>query len=228
MFDRGVVGADAFTEMSSDAQSLYFHLGVQADDEGFVSPRGVMRMISAPEDSLKVLIAKKFVIPFKSGVVVITDWNENNYLDQRRIKPTKHQKERSELVLTTDGKYEFNNGLADAKQMRGQYSVVESRVEEKSIDTVEKIDSPFSMKEEIKKLEDNKRRDMNIIALYLEKRKPDIRTKDQFNVTLRRHLRAAKQLSAFDDGQIIKACAEAEKEYPKLWTIETLVKLLTK
>lgn len=87
---------------------------------------------------------------------------------------------------------------------------------------------PFLLKDQIKKLEDNPRRDLNIIALYLEKKKPDIRTAQQLQSALKRHLRAAKALSAFDDDQILKACATAEKEYPKIWTIETLVKLLTK
>lgn len=133
MFDRGIVSSDSFTEMSSDAQSLYFHLGIHADDEGFVSPKGIMRMISAPEDSLKVLVAKNFVIPFKSGVVVITDWNDNNFLDSRRIKPTQFQEERKQLILTDNKKYEFSIGLASAKHPLNQSSVVESSIEENRI-----------------------------------------------------------------------------------------------
>lgn len=123
MFDRDIVSSDEFTEMSSDAQNLYFHLGVQADDEGFVSPKGIMRMISAPADSLKLLITKGFVIPFESGVVVITAWNQNNFLNSNRVKPTKYTKEREMLVLTDNKNYEFNIGLV---------SIEESRVEESS------------------------------------------------------------------------------------------------
>jgi hypothetical protein len=55
-----------------------------ADDDGFVSPRKVLRMIGAGENDLKVLLAKGFVIPFESGVIVITHWKQNNYLRNDR------------------------------------------------------------------------------------------------------------------------------------------------
>lgn len=126
MFDRDIVSSDNFTEMSSDAQNLYFHLGIQADDEGFVTPKGIMRMISASPDSLKILIAKGYVIPFESGVVVITAWNQNNFLDKNRVKPTKHQKERALLTLTGDKSYEFNIGLTRVEES----SVEERRIEQ--------------------------------------------------------------------------------------------------
>lgn len=96
------------------------------------------------------------------------------------------------------------------------------------IATEKPVAQEFSLKGEIKKLEDNPRRELNIIALYLEKRKPDLRTYEQYSQALKRHLRPAKNLMPFDDGQILKACAVAEKEYPKIWTIETLLKILVK
>lgn len=86
----------------------------------------------------------------------------------------------------------------------------------------------FNLKDEIKKLEDNKRRDLNIIALYLERRKPDIQSKAQLQVVLRRHLRAARDLKPFTDEQILKACKTAEREYPKFWTLDTIIKILIK
>lgn len=131
MFDKDIVCSDAFTEMSSDAQNLYFHLGMHADDEGFVTPNGVMRMISSPPDALKLLAAKKFVIPFENGVVVITHFNQNNWLDSRRIRPTKYGKERKTLLLTDDHKYELSIGLASAKRE-------ECRVEENRVKASEK------------------------------------------------------------------------------------------
>lgn len=90
------------------------------------------------------------------------------------------------------------------------------------------MNEEFNLKDEIKKLEENKRRDLNVIAFYLERRKPDIRSKAQLQVVLRRHLRAARDLKPFTDEQILAACKMAEKEYPKLWTIETLIKILCK
>lgn len=88
--------------------------------------------------------------------------------------------------------------------------------------------APFSLEEEIKKLDDNPRRDLNIIAMYFEERNLDIKTAAQFNVTLKRHIRAAQQLKPFTDDQIQKAVRIAKKEYPEIWTVETLVKIVTK
>src|SRR3990167_1288652 len=85
----------------------------------------------------------------------------------------------------------------------------------------------FSLKEEIKKLENNPRRDLNIIALYLEYRMPDIRNKGQFQRVLKRHMRPAKELTPFEDDQIIRAF-EKSKEQTKDWTIETAIKNATK
>ncbi len=134
MFDRDIVSRDDFIEMSSDAQSLYFHLGIQADDEGFVSPKGIMRMISAPEDALKLLIAKNFVIKFRSGVVVITDWENNNWLDSRRVRKTPYQDEKKLLSLNGNNQYVLSIGSAPAKHPLREYSIEENRIEESSLE----------------------------------------------------------------------------------------------
>ncbi len=97
MFSRNIARTDRFLDMASSTQNLYFHLGLEADDDGFVSPRMVMRTLGATDDELKMLIAKNFVIPFESGVVVITDWKENNYIQGDRYKPTIYQGEYSQL-----------------------------------------------------------------------------------------------------------------------------------
>ncbi len=87
--------------------------------------------------------------------------------------------------------------------------------------------TPISLKEEIQKLYDSPRRDLNLIGWYFEKRKPDIRTKSQLQSALRRHLRAAKELSPFTDDQLGAAFRYVSAEYPE-WTLETLTKKLTK
>jgi hypothetical protein len=115
MFDRAIIDTDRFMDLPVSAKALYFLLGMEADDEGFVSPKKVLRVHGGTEDDVKVLVAKKFVIPFESGVVVITDWNENNYLNKSRIKPTKYQDERKLITLTSDRVYVLNNGLTDVQ-----------------------------------------------------------------------------------------------------------------
>ena len=97
MFSSQIVGADEFLEMPLTSQALYFHLGMAADDDGFVSPRKVLRMTGAGEDDLKVLFAKNFVIRFETGVIVITHWKQNNYLRNDRYTPTIYKAERDRL-----------------------------------------------------------------------------------------------------------------------------------
>lgn len=97
MFSSDIVHQDTFLDMPTDSQLLYFHLGMHADDEGFVSPKRVMRMVGASDDSIKILVAKGFVIPFESGVVVITHWKQNNYLQKDRFTASIYDKERGQL-----------------------------------------------------------------------------------------------------------------------------------
>jgi len=89
-------------------------------------------------------------------------------------------------------------------------------------------DTPFSLKEEIKKLEDSQRRDLNIIALYFEHKKPDLQNYEQYEVALSRHLKPAGKLKSFTDNQILKALDYAKKEYNDIYTLETLIKILSK
>src|SRR5215470_9961135 len=97
MFSSQIVTSDEFLEMPLTSQALYFHLGMSADDDGFVSPRKILRMTGAGEDDLKVLMSKRFVIPFQSGVIVITHWKQNNYLRNDRYTPTIYKDEMNRL-----------------------------------------------------------------------------------------------------------------------------------
>lgn len=128
MFDRALVDTDRFMDLPMTSKALYFLLGMEADDEGFVSPKKVLRIHGGSDDDVKVLIAKRFLIPFESGVVVITDWNKNNWLDSRRVRPTEYQKEKQQLVLTDGREYVLSTCLADAK--REEYRIEENRVEQ--------------------------------------------------------------------------------------------------
>lgn len=116
MFDRAIMEMDKFMDLPISAKALYFLLGMEADDEGFVSYKRVIRIHGGNEDDIKILVAKEFLLFFESGVVVITDWNANNYLDKNRLKPTRYQKEKSLLVLTRGRKYEFNNCLTRGEE----------------------------------------------------------------------------------------------------------------
>ena len=130
MFDKSILETDNFLNISLTAKALYFLLGMEADDEGFVSPKRIIRLYGGELGDLKNLIDSGLVIPFKSGIIVITDWNQNNWLDNRRIRPTQYQTEKKMLILTSQKKYELSNGLATAQLEES--SIEENRIEEKS------------------------------------------------------------------------------------------------
>lgn len=102
MFSIDVVGQDNFLDMPTESRELYFQLGMYADDEGFVSPKKVMRLTGASDDTLKLLAAKGFVIPFESGIIVIKDWKQNNYIQSDRFQATIFQKEKHMLSNIKD------------------------------------------------------------------------------------------------------------------------------
>jgi hypothetical protein len=102
MFSRAVVRTDQFLEMPQTAQNLYFHLGMEPDDDGFVNPRMIMRTIGSNDDDLKLLIAKGFVIQFPAGVIVIRHWRQNNYIQKDRYKPTVYKDELKMLKCKDD------------------------------------------------------------------------------------------------------------------------------
>ena len=99
MFDKNIVDTEKFVDMPMSTKALYFLLGMEADDCGFVYPRRILRLHGGSEDDVKILIAKGFLIPFESGVMVITDWHKHNYFDKNRVKPTEHQAEYRVLQL---------------------------------------------------------------------------------------------------------------------------------
>lgn len=106
MFAKTIIDSDAFLEMPVSSQCLYFHLSMRADDEGFINkPKTIMRMIGAKDDDMNVLILKKFIIPFESGVVVIKHWKIHNYIRGDRLHETKYQVEKSELALDENNSY---------------------------------------------------------------------------------------------------------------------------
>ena len=101
MFNKTVIGSDEFLEMSDSAQNLYFHLSMEADDDGFVDNwKSIMRMTGKKSEDLKTLIDKNFIIPFASGIIAIRHWRLNNYIRNDRYKETVYQDEKS--LLSTD------------------------------------------------------------------------------------------------------------------------------
>ncbi|GFO80098.1 conserved phage C-terminal domain-containing protein [Lactococcus lactis] len=106
MFSKKIVETDFFMEMSPTAKLLYFYLNMSADDDGFVGNPKTIKLISgATDDDLKILIAKQFIIPFDSGVIVIKDWKIHNYIRNDRYNETQYLEEKKQLVIAENGTY---------------------------------------------------------------------------------------------------------------------------
>lgn len=105
MFSQEIVESDAFLEMPLSTQCLYFHLGMYADDDGFVNPKKIMRLLGSQPDDLKVLVGKRFVLHFQSGVVVVKHWRMNNFLRKDRYRPTAYLEERNQIYLKENSSY---------------------------------------------------------------------------------------------------------------------------
>lgn len=109
MFTQKIIDSDAFLEMPLSAQALYFHLNMRADDDGFINnPKKIVRMVNASEDDLKILIVKRFVIAFESGVIVIKHWRMHNSLKMDRYHPTDYTEELSMLGIKDNKAYTDN------------------------------------------------------------------------------------------------------------------------
>lgn len=106
MFAKSIIDSDAFMDMPISSQCLYFHLGIRADDDGFVNnPKRISKMINASDDDMRILFAKKFIIDFESGVIVVTHWKVHNYIQNDRYKPTSCHEEKALLGLTKNNVY---------------------------------------------------------------------------------------------------------------------------
>lgn len=147
MFAKCITTSDAFLDMPASARALYFHLGMIADDDGFVnSPKRAMREAGASEEDLNLLLGKRFLLGFESGIVVIKHWRINNYLRGDRYKPTEYLEELNSLIVKDNKAYTmgdgshmvgnwYTNGIPLVYQMDTQDRVVkDSTVEDSTVE----------------------------------------------------------------------------------------------
>lgn len=147
MMSKSIIKSDTFLDMPATTQNLYFHMLLDADDDGFINaPKSIMRMIGAKDDDMKVLAAKQFVIPFESGVVVIKDWKIHNYIQNDRYKPSTLP-ERDLLNIQKDKTYTLKNDVSRmdteciqtvsiGKDRLGKVRLGKDRIGKDSIDTL--------------------------------------------------------------------------------------------
>ena len=120
MFAKTIIDSDAFLDMPLSTQSLYFHLSMRADDDGFINnPKKIHRMVGCGDDDLKLLMAKRFILVFDSGVIVIKHWKIHNYIRNDRYKPTLYQEEKAELAEKNSKAYTFKTEVIESENHLG-------------------------------------------------------------------------------------------------------------
>lgn len=132
MFAKTIIDSDAFLDMPLSAQALYFHLSMRADDDGFVNnPKKIQRMIGASDDDCRLLVSKRFVLAFESGVIVIKHWRIHNYIRNDRYKETVYNKEKSTLKLDKNNAYTEmdTNGIPTVYQTETQVRIGKDSIE---------------------------------------------------------------------------------------------------
>ena len=128
MFAKAIIDSDAFLDMPLSTQALYFHLSMRADDEGFVgNPKKIQRMIGASDDDCKLLVMKRFILTFESGIIVIKHWKIHNYIQTDRFKETTYLEEKATLML--DGKKAYTECIQDVYSSETQVSIGKGRLE---------------------------------------------------------------------------------------------------
>lgn len=110
MFSKQITTSDAFVEMPVSSQLLYFHLNMEADDDGFVAnPKRLMRMLNVGDDDFKILLAKRFILAFDNGVIVIKHWLLHNAVRKDMYKPTQYLEQKETLTIKDNGVYTDRN-----------------------------------------------------------------------------------------------------------------------
>jgi len=137
MFAKTIIDSDIFLDMPQTTQNLYFHLNMRADDEGFVnSPKKIMRMVGSNQNDLEILLAKRYLIAFESGVIVIKHFKLHNTIRKDRMKETLYLEEKSKLREKVNGSY--TEVQPDDNQMSTKCtpSVLDCSIVKSSIDEI--------------------------------------------------------------------------------------------
>lgn len=137
MFSKSITNSSQFLMMPQSSQSLYFHLGMNADDDGFCEHFTVMRMTESKPDDLKVLQAKEFITIFDDKVLVITDWKENNYLRNDRYTPSKYLE-----IYKKELKALSTAGIPKVDQMATQVRLGKDRIGKTNTSTIVEGEDP--------------------------------------------------------------------------------------
>ena len=149
MFAKSIVLSDEFLDMPLTTRCLYFTLGMFADDDGFINnPKSIIRQCGASMDDMNILLAKRYVLQFESGIIVIKHWRMNNYLRNDRYKETNYLEEKEQLRLKDNGAYTLDKSIGIPLVSHGIPSIDKVSIGKNSIDknSLDKdINNPWSL-----------------------------------------------------------------------------------
>lgn len=213
MFSKRVIDTDEFLDMPATAQMLYFHLAMNADDDGFVGkPKTIMRMCRASEDDLTVLKGKQFVISFDTGVIVIRHWRIHNYLRKDTYHPTIYEQEKSMLCLDKSDAYSLDSddAVTSPLRIRDESVTNPSQVRDESVD-VDKISKDKRREDKVR--EDKKRKEDLFETLL-----PSYQISEPLADKIREYLRYRKEQHRFTFQEVsltafLKKAEKAEQQY---------------
>lgn len=245
MFSNRIANSAKFLQMPEGAQLLYFHMVLRADDDGVVEAYPVMRLLGTQPDNFKVLLAKQYIKQLNDDqVVIISDWIEHNSIRaDRKVNSIYVEliKEYAPEVTIIEPKPRVD--VADnSKRIGGQSTdgLGKDRLGQVRIGNVKKtiatpkVVAPLEQTKEefIQGCKENKRKDIQLIGEWAEANGVSFSKRSQWGIYLRRNLRAARELSTFDEEDIQKAFSlvEEDKKNGLKYTpaLETLLKKLTK
>lgn len=239
MFSKEITNSSDFLMMSQSAQSLYFHIGMNADDDGFCEVFTVMRMTDSKPDDLSVLHAKGFIFVHDSKVCIVKDWHKNNLIRKDRYSPSKYLEDDNlkkiyftimdEKVRKLEQYSDIKvNGKPVVNQRLPQYSIGKDSIGKNILSSND--DCPFVFKDKINSLLSSKDWRMPIIANYWQYRGISFENKDQYQAGLKRELRAVAMLKGYDLDRIKKTMfhLNTQSDWLDRWSLETVHKFIDK
>lgn len=177
MFSKKITDTDIFLDMPLSAQALYFHLNMHADDDGFISnAKTIQRMVGSSEDDMKLLVAKKFILPFDSGVQVIVHWRVHNYIRKDTYNRTIYRTEQEQLTINENGQYIKENNIPSTERIRvvddssPQVRLGKDRLGKDIDNNVQQVEPPIPKKSKATKLSKQEKTDFEALwKLYPRK-----------------------------------------------------------
>lgn len=174
MFSKDITASDAFLDMPASTQALYFHLGMEADDDGFIgNPKKVMRVIGVSEDDIKILLSKRFLLSFPSGIVVVKHHRINNNWDKYNCKRTPYLEEFSQLRIKENKAYTLDNTqgipLQSENSLKTVFRIEENRIDNKVANANFPIQRKSEREEDFDRPQKEKKPKRNLEALRIQR-----------------------------------------------------------